>query len=337
MELNRIFRFSIKILFVSCLFLLINNSLVSADSEVTDITNEQNNPETNNRPEPENNDSQDNINQDNNGSNEDSKKPEVKPSKPRKPVKKVKLDKIKSNKKVNYYLKFKNSKIKYKIYRNGGYKTSKKNLKPITDSSKYRNQQVLITNEQKVKNKTWLKFRINQKTIGYVNKNAMKSNFKLLNVKSIPQRPELPTGCEIVAVTMMLDYAGAKNINKFKLANEMPRSYDGDKGFIGSPYSKSGWWIYPKALTKLVKRHVGSAKNLTGAPVSKLKREVNNNHPVVVWVAFVDGFVNHAVTMTGYDSNYVYFNDPWTNKKTKITYGKFKYHRRYDKYRALGY
>ncbi|MCF6515286.1 hypothetical protein GSH19_03845 [Lactobacillus sp. S2-2] len=322
MELKRFFNSIILTILISSLSMLINISAINADSEVN---NNQNDSEVVNPT-------------DQNQSNEDVNKPEEKPDKkPSKPVQKIKYDKVKSNKKVNYYLKFKNSKVNYKIYRSGGYKTSKNNLNSISDSSKYRNQQVLITNEQKVKNRTWLKFRINKKTIGYVNKNAMSSNFKLLNVKSIPQRPELPTGCEIVAVTMMLDYAGAKHINKFKLAKEMPRSYDGNKGFVGSPYSKSGWWIYPKALTKLVKRHVGTSKNLTGASTAKLKKEVRNNHPVVVWVAFVDGFVNHAITMTGYDSQNVYYNDPWTNKKAKMSYSKFNYHRKYDKYRALGY
>lgn len=63
----------------------------------------------------------------------------------------------------------------------------------------------------------------------------------------IGQNPELPTGCEITAVTMMLRYAG-KDVNKIQLAREMPRSNDGNKGFVGDPFSVTGWWISPLGL-----------------------------------------------------------------------------------------
>ncbi|WP_225361522.1 C39 family peptidase [Limosilactobacillus reuteri] len=56
----------------------------------------------------------------------------------------------------------------------------------------------------------------------------------------ISQLPELPTGCEITAVTMMLRYAGY-DVNKVQLANIMPRSNNGDYGFVGNPFSLSGW------------------------------------------------------------------------------------------------
>ncbi len=47
----------------------------------------------------------------------------------------------------------------------------------------------------------------------------------------IGQRPELPTGCEITATTMMLQFAGA-NVTKLSLAKEMPRSSDPNKASL---------------------------------------------------------------------------------------------------------
>lgn len=55
--------------------------------------------------------------------------------------------------------------------------------------------------------------------------------------KVISQRPEMPTGCEITAVTMMINFAG-KNITKDQAVKIMPRSLNHNKGFIGSPYKK---------------------------------------------------------------------------------------------------
>ncbi len=135
----------------------------------------------------------------------------------------------------------------------------------------------------------------------------------LLNVPMISQLPELPTGCEITAVTMMLKYKGA-NVTKTMLADEMPRSTNPNYGFVGNPYDKSGWTIYPSALMDLVRKYAGSAVNLTGSPVSALELQIQRNIPVVVWVT-LHGFSVHAITVTGYDPNNLYYNDPWTGQK----------------------
>lgn len=51
----------------------------------------------------------------------------------------------------------------------------------------------------------------------------------------------------MTAVTMMINYAG-KSVSKFTVANETPRSSNGNYGFVGSPYKKTGWWVYPVEL-----------------------------------------------------------------------------------------
>lgn len=135
----------------------------------------------------------------------------------------------------------------------------------------------------------------------------------ILNVPVISQLPELPTGCEITAVTMMLRYKGAA-VTKTALADEMPRSTNPAYGYVGNPYSKSGWTIYPTALMDLVKKYAGTSINLTGSPVSTLEKQIQCNIPVVVWVV-MHGFSVHAITVTGYDPDSLYYNDPWTGQK----------------------
>lgn len=250
---------------------------------------------------------------------------------------KVVYRKILKKRTVNYYTKIgTNRKHNYKVYRTGGAKSSAKNMTAISTGRHYANKKVHITREEKMADGTWLKFTYHHTRTGWIHCNGTVKSYRWLNVPLIAQRPQLPTGCEITATTMMLKYAGAK-VTKMSLAREMPRSSNPNKGFVGSPYSKSGWWIYPKGLMKTVKRHAGSAKNMTGASFKKIKAQINKGHPVVVWVAGVDGFVNHAVTLSGYSKTRAYYNDPWTKRKTSMTIASLHNHRKHDAYRALSY
>ncbi|WP_341779256.1 C39 family peptidase [Levilactobacillus sp. HBUAS70063] len=244
---------------------------------------------------------------------------------------------VTSLKKVNYYTKINaNRSHNYKVYRSGGAKSSATNMKAISTGRKFANKKVHITREEKMADGTWLKFTYNHTRTGWIHRNGTVKSYRWLNVPLIAQRPQLPTGCEITATAMMLKYAGAK-VTKLSLAKEMPRSSNPNKGFVGSPYSKSGWWIYPKGLKSTVKKHVGSAKDMTGASFKKMKKQINKGHPVVIWVAGVDGFVNHAITLSGYSSTRAYYNDPWTKKKTSMTLANLHQHRKHDAYRALSY
>ncbi len=152
----------------------------------------------------------------------------------------------------------------------------------------------------------------------------------------ISQLPELPTGCEITAVTMMLRYAGY-NVNKIQLANEMPRSNNGDYGFVGNPFSPSGWWIFPTGIAPVVNKYVGHSDIMTGASMERIKDKLNQGHLVVAWVANVNGFVNHALALTGYDASRLFYNNPWTGRKESMTYGEFYQHWNADKQRAISY
>ncbi|TPR17665.1 hypothetical protein DY138_07045 [Apilactobacillus timberlakei] len=179
----------------------------------------------------------------------------------------------------------------------------------------------------------------NGKDQGWINNSALDySTFKLNNVPLIRQRPQLPTGCEITAVTMMINYATGKHYKKTFFANKMPRSSNPNKGFVGSPYSKSGWYIYPPALMKLVHKYLNSSVNLTGKSTKYLKIYLKKySHPIVIWIANVDGFPNHAVTVTGFNKNQLYYNDPWLGKRTNMNIKQINIHRSHDHNRAISY
>ncbi|OTA75193.1 N-acetylmuramoyl-L-alanine amidase [Limosilactobacillus reuteri] len=156
------------------------------------------------------------------------------------------------------------------------------------------------------------------------------------DVEVISQLPELPTGCEITAVTMMLRYAGY-DVNKVQLANIMPRSNNGDYGFVGNPFSPSGWWIFPTGIAPVVDRFVGHHEIMTGASMQRIQDKLKQGHLVVAWVANVNGFVNHALALTGYDAGRLFYNNPWTGRKESMTYGEFYQHWNADRQRAISY
>ena len=156
------------------------------------------------------------------------------------------------------------------------------------------------------------------------------------NAEVICQNPELPTGCEMTAVTMMLRYAGV-NINKFQVASETPRSSNGDYGFVGNPYSVTGWWVFPTGIAPVVQRHLGTSQVMTGASLAAIQDKLNIGHLVVVWMANMNGFVNHAITLTGYNASGFFYNNPWTGRKEAMSYGEFYGHWNADAQRALSY
>lgn len=151
----------------------------------------------------------------------------------------------------------------------------------------------------------------------------------------IAQRPELPNGCEITAVTMMLQYAGAK-VNKMQMAREMPRSSDPNYGYIGQPWDGTGITIFPPALMNLVEKYAGTAKNLTGQNFNAIKYQINIGHPIVTWNTLY-GFPYHALVVTGYDKNYVYYNDCWTNQTLQMGINQFINNWNTQKRRAISY
>lgn len=176
-----------------------------------------------------------------------------------------------------------------------------------------------------------------KKAYYWINKSGNITGIKN-NAKVISQRPEMPTGCEITAVTMMVNFAG-KNITKDQAAKIMPRSLNPNKGFIGSPYKEFplGYWVAPNGVKPVVKHYLGTAVNMTNCSIAAIKRKLIRSHLVVVWVGWFDGFSNHAITLTGYHGNTLYYNDPWTGTKRKMSVQTFKRHWALDGHRALSY
>ena len=159
-----------------------------------------------------------------------------------------------------------------------------------------------------------------------------------LRVPLIDQLPELPTGCEMTATTMMLQYAGV-NISKEQFASQVPRSSNPNTGFVGDPASAYGigLYIYPQGLLPTLRHYLPSAEDFSGVSLQRLKVQLAKGHPVVAWVQGLDGFASHTVTLTGYTATTVSYNDPWHGQHSRMDNQAFEAMWQLNGRRALSY
>ncbi|MED1408747.1 MULTISPECIES: C39 family peptidase [Bacillus] len=175
----------------------------------------------------------------------------------------------------------------------------------------------------------------------------MKEAAMIEDVPFIKQLPELPRGCEVTSLAMLLQHKGVQ-VDKMQLASEIhrvPFEQDGLRGnpyegFVGNIYTKSeqGYGVYHQPIFKLAEKYVPEKViNLTGREVQDLYKVISSGSPV--WVIANTTFkplsedsfetwntssgevkityYEHSVIVIGYDQNFVYMNDPLANNPRK--------------------
>ncbi|WP_264738827.1 C39 family peptidase [Cytobacillus firmus] len=174
----------------------------------------------------------------------------------------------------------------------------------------------------------------------------------IIDAPAINQFPELPRGCEVTSLAMLLQHAGIQ-ADKMILAKEIKKNpepyriengkiYFGhpNDGFIGDMYSfdNPGLGVYHKPVKELAEKYMpDSIEDLTGSDFEELKIHLSDSRPVWVIIntaykQLSDDFFQtwhtpsgkiqitykeHSVLLTGYDQEYMYFNDPLTGEKNK--------------------
>jgi uncharacterized protein YvpB len=174
----------------------------------------------------------------------------------------------------------------------------------------------------------------------------------LIDAPVLNQMPELPRGCEVTSLAMLLQHAGIE-VDKMTLAKEIkkdPTVYQvkngvvhfghPNDGFVGDMYSfqNPGLGVYHKPIKELAEQYLpGNIIDLTGVNFQELTIHLSDERPV--WVIInttykklpanyfqtwqtpsgpVDiTYKEHSVLLTGYDKDYIYFNDPLTGEKNK--------------------
>lgn len=175
----------------------------------------------------------------------------------------------------------------------------------------------------------------------------------ILEVPFIQQLPELPRGCEVTSLTMLLNYLDI-NTNKMKLAEQIDKDltpyeikngvkYFGDPsiGFLGSmsDTTKPGYGANHMPIAKLFREYIGDlAIDITGTEFEDLYYFINQKAPIWVitntdlkkldesefytWLTPSGETIRatdkeHSILITGYDTEYIYINDPLYNKPNR--------------------
>ncbi|HJV31756.1 MAG TPA: C39 family peptidase [Bacillales bacterium] len=168
----------------------------------------------------------------------------------------------------------------------------------------------------------------------------------------ISQLPELPRGCEVTSLAMLLNQARI-SVDKMELAEKVKKDPTKKKytngeihfgnpndGFVGNMYTfqAPGLGVYHDPIAKLAEHYLpGKITDLTGSDFEELKTHLSDGRPI--WVIINTSYQKlpenlfetwntptgqvkitykeHSVLITGYDSQFIYFNDPLTGTKNK--------------------
>lgn len=116
-------------------------------------------------------------------------------------------------------------------------------------------------------------------------------SYKLSGFKWVNQYPELPTGCEITALTSVLNYYGY-NVKKETMADDYLKKGSGSfyEMFLGNPRKKEGSYgcmaqpIADAANLYFKKNSISrKAVNISGSEFDKVLDYVAEGYPVIVW------------------------------------------------------
>ena len=181
------------------------------------------------------------------------------------------------------------------------------------------------------------------------NSEEVPASYQIEQFDVIFQMPELPTGCEITAMTMALRYYGL-DADKVVMATDylptVPLSLQyGNDGllygpdinqyFVGNPATGEGYICGTTAITTAVNQYLQDAGSFlravdkTGSSIEELYHMVSQNTPVVVWITismterninggwytqtgeYVDWATNdHGAVLIGYTQDSVTLADP---------------------------
>jgi uncharacterized protein YvpB len=188
--------------------------------------------------------------------------------------------------------------------------------------------------------------KINNEAATVMNVKNTKNEFKLSGVPLIMQKPELDRGCEVTSLAMLLQYAGV-DVGKMELAEKIKKDHTPYKnengtyyygnpndGFVGDIYTfdKMGYGVYHGPVADLAEEYLpGKVRDVSGSSFEEaVIQPLMDKKPVWVIInatykKLADSefrtwntptgqvqitWQEHSVVVTGFDEDYVYFNDP---------------------------
>ncbi|AQQ55068.1 hypothetical protein B0X71_09145 [Planococcus lenghuensis] len=189
-----------------------------------------------------------------------------------------------------------------------------------------------------------------------------------LNVPTVFQKPELPNGCEITALTALLNYHGIE-VSKTTMADDyLPQEslgYHNSVKIGPNPYhayagnprdSDDGWYVFANPIVEAANSIIAEkgkglkAENVGGSTREEILSYIDQDIPVAIWVTldlsppikrggwyiketseFHPSFINlHTVVLDGWEDGEVYVMDPL---KGRLSHPEDVF---FESYKALG-
>lgn len=185
---------------------------------------------------------------------------------------------------------------------------------------------------------------------------------KMIDVPTLSQYPELPTGCESVAATMVLQYYGVditagefvsswlECSDNFYKENGKRYGPDPNKVFAGNPFSNYSYGCFPEPIVNAINRNSTDCKaqKITGKTLEELcAAYIAHGKPLLIWATmgmresypgdswyledgseFTWTAQEHCLVLVGYNDDRYFLNDPMTGStvawKKEIVEQRFK-------------
>ncbi|WEV50898.1 C39 family peptidase [Lactobacillus sp. ESL0731] len=194
------------------------------------------------------------------------------------------------------------------------------------------------------------------------NSKSLRNQYDWLTLKSeqkldVPlenQYPDLPNGCEVTSLSMLLNYYGVK-VTKLDLSQNIAHvasftdngQYRGNphKGFVGyMSQANAGWCVYNEPLEQVARKYTNRIQNFTGHDFIQTMKLVSTGHPVMIITTTNFNHVSdmqtwrtaqgnvhvtpssHACVITGFNkkARIVYVNDPFGHKNEQIPWANLE-------------
>ena len=156
------------------------------------------------------------------------------------------------------------------------------------------------------------------------------------NFPCINQNPDLPTGCEVTSLTMVLNYLGYPADKNDLAANHLTKEEfpyaNPYYQFVGDPTDEHSFGCYAPVITECAIKYGANATDISYSSIDTICSYVEDGHPVIIWATI--GMVptnfgstvwtdangetvswrgnEHCLVMVGFDAaaNEIYLADP---------------------------
>ncbi len=174
------------------------------------------------------------------------------------------------------------------------------------------------------------------------------------NIAEISQHPDFPTGCESVALCILLKHYGVE-VSVRDIVDALPKGpaphrvgsedfgANPEKEFVGSPDDPRSYGVFEGPIAEVAETFREGAKAEKGADLEKIKRLLEAGSPVMAWCAMdgqriefrsgwrdyetgeevVWGSNEHAVVVYGARGGRLLISDPNTGTKREVDEADF--------------